>query len=326
MFEPDDLSYTSNEYLNVTDDKTNLIIDLLKLVTNQEIKNIKQIKNSGLKSINYEVSAFKRKFIIKSRFNDDLEFVNLEKEASLAERLFNNQIPVTMPLKINNTYTLKKNKLSWQIFDYVDGCELKNPEQFYDAGVCHARLFKCLDLNDDTKTDNQKIFRNNILPQLEKIKLKKFKIEQNTIHLLQGWLEYNTDYEAVTHTDLHPKNIIFNNKGVRSILDFEDVKTYPVSSSFGFSAYKLGRELIRKLSLNKSEWTKILENWLDNVNQIDEKLSFTKRQLGIGALFRIFENIHYCIKFTQKNNKNQFIFEMKKQIRSITETKWMYDL
>ena len=326
MFEEDDLSKHHNDYLEVDFTTKYQINDIFRKIIGEKPNSIKMIKGYGIKSLNYEINTLKDKFILKSRSGTQSNYSDLEKEGQIAFLLKKNNIPVSVPIRINDKFTFRKYNNNWQIFNYIEGVPLKNEKQFISVAYWHASLFKVLNKSKTKYLKPNKIQFKKIIEMIKLYFPDDYIGYEKLITYSLPLLDEILNFNSITHSDLHPKNLILDNEKVLSIIDFEDVKSYPINSSFGFSSYKLGRELIRKNNMSKLEWIKSLEKWIDCTSSVDNKLSFTIPKLGLGCIYRVLDNLGYAIEHLQYRDNLEFEYAIRKQSRSLLELEWMFNL
>lgn len=141
---------------------------------------------------------------------------------------------------------------------------------------------------------------------------------------LQKVADHRLSIESQTlpmHMDYHPLNLLMKDSKVVCILDFEHVKSYPVSAGLGFAGYKLIRQAMVIDEIREQEFLRpsLLGRWLQEWQREFPGNSFTPIQIGLGARYRVLHLISFILQSWLKQNDERFNYDLEKQLCSLYE-------
>jgi len=126
---------------------------------------------------------------------------------------------------------------------------------------------------------------------------------------------------SFTHADYHPMNLLLKEGNLVCILDFEDLKVYPLLSALGFGAYKLIRQMLVN---NGPEEVKVLSPglvncWIDGWRRSFSHDKVTAHELAVGAKYRVLESIRVILHNYLQRGDSRCNYDLAKQIGSLFE-------
>lgn len=205
---------------------------------------------------------------------------------------------------------------------------------FFNGSILHLR--KLLSLLDKFNYSQERLSRLRGLPSpllnwcpVEKIKLLRKVIRDGASHDLSGFaldvLEQaekfylnnmgliNVEDLSVSHFDLHPHNIIFNDLNSISVIDLETVGYFPIKIANSFSIYKAMRKSIANLGLGKLELLRELDSFELSCDEI-----------RVNSLFEVHRRILIILEscFLDKVEKRNY--DLQKQVSSLSEIEFIF--
>jgi hypothetical protein len=106
-----------------------------------------------------------------------------------------------------------------------------------------------------------------------------------------------------------------------AILDFEDLKIYPVAAASGFAALKLIRQVL--VNHRPEEWAvegrKLASVWLEAWSRHMPDYPLTVSAIGRGAEYRVLGLLHLMFDGWLRNQDVRYNFDFPKQMGSLLE-------
>lgn len=308
------------------------------------VSSVQRICNAGILSVNYFVEAENLRFVFKARPSIDGVSMRFSHEIALALRLRAGGLPVPDALLTQaGQYVYEASGSIWGCFRHSTGAyfqghlgELKAAARSYAAltlalreqssrlgEFVEGRLIADLAAMVITTTDPPDhdrtmavLFNRHREELLQVIEL---------VTLAQESLEAQCQ---VMHTDFHPLNVLMHNGRVSAILDFEDVKLYPVAGASGFAAYKLIRQSLVNVPAGDCirEAQRLVDCWLAEWSRLMDSHTLDSHTLGLGALYRVLGLLHLMFDAWLRRGDNRFNFDFQKQMVGLREICIIFDL
>ena len=306
---------------------------------------IKAFDHAGILSKNYLVEISDQIFVLKARPGVDCVADRLEIEVVLAERLLAMGVPVPSALRSKNgQYAVEAFGSSWVCFRHCAGMYFQGlPGELEIAARGFANLSAVLrslppligkfadegllveDLADMVRSTPvppshdvtmgffYSLHRDALLRVISRIATARPMIERHI---------------QVMHTDYHPLNILLQDGKLVAILDFEDIKPYPIAAASGFAAYKLIRQTLVSVPAGNRACVarSLVDQWIIDWSSHLPDLPMTTHALGEGALYRVLGLLHRMFDAWLRKKDNKFNFDFSKQIGSLYEISMIFDL
>ena len=303
-----------------------------------------RFETQGLLSENFLVKTKAGQKVVKWRKGGTQTRERLVKELELTEKVGNLGLQVSVPLKnSSNQYVHSDSNNCFACFDFIEGDYFKgSEEEMISAANGFSKFTKALE-----KVNTERIYKNHYKGSISCLK----KLLQGTEYPATGTqtdkriyfenrkfllgktnkLEVKIDQLKtdirLCHTDFHPLNLLFDPDGtLKSILDFEDVKPYPLMASLGFACYKLTRQFMSELSVSEQRSCSelCLRIWETEWKKIHSFDGCFKEKLREGATLRVLELIQVILEQWFKRGNLKLNFDLQKQIRSLYEIDFIY--
>ena len=267
------------------------------------IKNFKTIQSNKINSINYLINTTRRKYVLHN-YLEKLSSQKIEKICQIINFCAKNKVKVSKPIIQNDgNYTDFKNRVF--LTEYYKRMPYKGTErEIIDAAKNLANLHKALKkssivYNFKTNEKYYKILTEKEFQKINSIILKKKKkysldklILQN-ISFIQKILKHSSNNlnsisklkfkKQLMHYDFHPGNVIFNNKKLVSIIDFNSMKMGLILEDVAFGSFRFAllnsrsiKDISRKIELFTETYN---ENNEINENYHQYLQSFLRREL-----------------------------------------------
>lgn len=135
---------------------------------------------------------------------------------------------------------------------------------------------------------------------------------------------------GIMHTDFHPLNILVRQGRVDTVMDLEGLGEIPLVAGLGYCGYKLIRELLvnrkrhGRWPVDPGEVDDLTARWLAGWQSEFPQSDVTKTTLLAGAGYRILFHIHRILHLVCRRNDESFLYDLPKQIRSLTEIRFVF--
>ena len=308
------------------------------------ITSIMRIGNAGILSANYLVEAENRRLVLKARLSGNGVSVRLSQEIALAARLKAAGLPVPQALLTPQgkcVYELFGSV--WACFQYCTGNYFQGHLGELEASaISYAALAFALredsprlgkfsegkliaDLATLVLTTTNPPDYDPVMATLYRRHREELLQVIDLVTLKQEFLEAQCQ---LMHTDFHPLNVLMENGRVSAILDFEDVKLYPVAAASGFAAYKLIRQSLVGMPVagRMREAERLVDCWLTEWSRLMASQTLNRHALGEGALYRVLGLLHVMLDAWLRSGDNRFNFDFQKQMDSLREIGIIFDL
>lgn len=346
LFLPNNLSRSGIDLMKVDARVNAQVRDVMRRSFGySDLVSIQAIGNAGILSANYFVTTTELGLIVKARPGVGRVARRLEKEAALTKQLLALGIPVPCALASSNgRYVVEAFGSSWGCFRHVLGNYFQGrPGELLAAARGFAALSAALresaplpgaaadegalveDLGemvratpippryDETMAVLYSAHRNALLGVIDRVLKARLMIESCT---------------QVMHTDYHPLNILLQEGQLTAILDFEDIKSYPVAAASGFAAYKLIRQALVSVPATERirEARDLVALWIMECSSHLPDLSLSVRVLGEGALYRVLGLLQRMFDAWLRKRDTRFNFDFLKQMGSLYEIEMIFNL
>lgn len=346
LFLPNNLSRAAVELMPVDVVLESQVRDVLRNgFGRSQISSVKAVTNAGILSSNFVVQDGVGMLVVKARPGLGAVGGRLEREIALADRLRVSGIPVPSALGlVDGRHVVEAYQASWTCYQYCAGTYFQGlPGQLQAAACGYARLSAALRdhapdwddgfseamLIDDLyalvretpapPTDDRDMaalylaHRDELLRVIARVAVARETWEENCM---------------VMHTDYHPLNVLMDGERLSAILDFEDIKRYPVAAGSGFAAYKLIRQtLVRMAGAERPRQAQSLANiWIREWSRHLPELPLNARALGEGALYRVLGLLQLMFDAWLRKRDTRFNFDFPKQMGSLYEIGMIFDL
>jgi Ser/Thr protein kinase RdoA (MazF antagonist) len=309
------------------------------------IDSIQMIGNAGILSTNYFVKVAGQRLVLKSRPGRDEVALRLEFETALAEQLLAQGIPVPVALaSTNGGHVVECSGSSWACFHHCAGTYFQGfPGETEVAAHGYANLSAALrkiaPLSGDAAnegalvTDLAEMVRATPVPPTNDAMMAALYLTHrepllNVIDHITAARPVIESQIQVMHTDFHPLNILMEYGRLTAILDFEDIKPYPVAAANGFAAYKLIRQALVRVPAaeREREARNLVLQWLTEWSRLMPSQTLDSHTLGMGALYRVLGLLHLMFDAWLRRGDNRFNFDFQKQMGSLREIGLIFDL
>lgn len=309
-----------------------------------DVTSVMSICNAGILSANYLVETGNRRFVLKARSIGGGVAERMTQEIELALRLSARGLLVPHALLThNNNYIYEAHGSVWACFRFCAGNYFQgHPGELEVAASNYAAL--TLALREEGPSLGE-FAESKLIDKLTSmvrattnppdydptmaVLYKRYRDE--LLHVLDHVSKVQESLEAqcqVMHTDFHPLNVLMNNGQVSAMLDFEDVKPYPVAAASGFAAYKLMRQsmVVVPRELRFLEAERMVNCWLTEWSKLFDSQALDRRKLGMGALYRVIGLLHLMFDAWLRQGDSRFNFDFQKQMSSLREISFIFDL
>lgn len=267
LFELDIFSQSTPKWNKAPMSLVNELSPILEQLTPSIKDNKINIEYSGaleLNSTNYRVSTFEKKFVLK-KWSKEKDFKNIQSIEKLTYYLKERNIPVADILPFKDGETIMKGKSNfWTYSNFKSG-------EFYSGKKDQLKQVSILTAKTATSLYN---IPDRIYP-VKEIKyemgdifmvFKRFSEIRNQWNFLFGsktfnfldthWdnlikqcnvfksLKINCGPASLSHYDMHPHNLLFQENSPSCLLDLESIVKIPIGFSVAYSALKQCRQYI----------------------------------------------------------------------------------
>lgn len=311
----------------------------------ETIDSIQTVDNAGILSTNYFVKVVGQRLVLKSRPGLNEVALRLEFEAVLAEQLLAQGIPVPVALaSTNGGHVVECFGSSWACFrhcagTYFQGFPGETEVAAHGYAILSAALRKIAPFSGGAAnqgalvTDLAEMVRATPVPPTNDAMMAALYLTHrepllNVIDHITATRPVIESQIQMMHTDFHPLNILMEHGRLTAILDFEDIKPYPVAAANGFAAYKLIRQaLIRVPAAERErEARKLVLQWVTEWSSQLPDLGCSVRALGEGALYRVLGLLQLMFDAWLRKSDTKFNFDFQKQMGSLREIGIIFDL
>jgi len=324
MFKPDLFSTKSPVWRKMEKEKNHFFSPILRSIFKKLNLDEIEIEYSGaleINSSNYKIVFDKKKILLK-RWDFNINEVEIKKIISLQLYLWRNIGLTAKPKKfLNNSYIYKNKNNIFTISEFVEGVYFQGSiPELKNSAISIAKLTNILqelprslypsngsEFNfQETKTvvkeirkrknewqdifgkgDNQ-LLRNN------------WDFIENALHLTKDFKLNFVDKQPI-HFDLHPHNLLFNNKKISAFLDYDAIKNFNVFSALSFASLKLCRQSV---SVNSLEDIQTIKNTF--LNELKNHLYLKKDSFDdiyFYSTAEVLRRITIIFKLNLENNK-----------------------
>ena len=260
IFQPDVFSNSMPAWTEGESLLSNTISDILACLPGRYHLMETSIKSSAsleVNSTNIQFISNDQKYLLK-KWNCYADCQHAEGILKLMESLKGTNIPISAPLKFSNgKYIHYQSQSAWSIFPFVEGNyfsgkgnELNLASEYttrlmVELGkldmkqypIKHGRKYLTykdlviLNNMENIRYDWHNIFGDNIAAILE----------DEWSNIIEEWdrlygYELYAGEQQISHTDLHPYNILTMNRKIVALLDFDSCKITPVGYSLAYAA------------------------------------------------------------------------------------------
>lgn len=308
------------------------------------IKSVFCIGNAGVLSKNYLIESENRRLVLKARSVYDGLSSRMSEEIVLTSRLKASGLPVPDALlALEDKYVYEAFGSVWACFRYCTGNYFQGHSGELEAAASsYAALSYALRQNsvglgefDEGRIISdlaELVFSTTNPPDCDPMMAALYlRHREELLQVIELVTVAQESLEArcqLMHTDFHPLNVLMDDRRVSAILDFEDVKVYPVSAASGFAAYKLIRQSLLGVPAcgRLSEARKLVDCWLMEWSTVMASQHLNMRALGEGALYRVLALLHLMMDAWLRRGDHRFNFDFQKQLVSLREIRVIFDL
>ncbi len=311
----------------------------------ETINSFSRIGNSGILSSNYLLSMDGFCVVLKARPSGDGVSMRLTNEIKLFINMYAKGLAVPKPFRtLRGSYVFKAFESEWSCYHHCSGTYFYGyPGELEAAAQSYTDLTQALSnankewqgqyIEGKLVKDLAALVYNSPNPPTEDRVMGKFyhAHRDELLKLIDQVIEEQPMIEShcqVMHTDFHPLNILMKNGCVNAILDFEDVKVYPVTAASGFAAYKLIRQSLVGIPSEERlpEAQRMVNYWMMKFRSVIKCQPLEPRTLGMGALYRVLGLLHTMLDAWFRRGDTKFNFDFPKQMGSIREIRIIFDI
>ncbi|NDF47858.1 MAG: hypothetical protein EB158_06660 [Nitrosopumilaceae archaeon] len=306
-------------------EQNNLIDYLNTNYQNLGIYKIKKIKHTDINSINFLVESKSGNYVLHSY--DSLNAKRTEKICRILYRCKQNNANVSEPI-LNNKNRFIDTRRKLYLTKFYDGNFFSNSSgQLCDLAKNIAQLHKVLktikaNITADNNQKYYKLLSNKEFEAITRLANKKLysydKLISKNIRLLNSVTEYlkNTDhvrkYSQLIHSDLHPKNVLFNNSKLAVILDFGAMRKGSPIEDIAFTSFRFSLFANQQNTDIKNTMKKFLKIYL-SFNKL--KIEFEDEEYFLKKM--ILQRINYIVRNRYFDNSNLWISDTQKHLSSL---------
>ena len=338
LFQPDDLSAARPPLTEPGPDAHAAAMHVLRrqFAVAGDIR-LLEFPGSGAVNENFLVDAGGRRLVLKRRHPPKSN--RLEFELRIAELAHRRGVPVAPVVETasGDLVARSPDARAWALFEFVEGGHFQGgPAETEDAASVFARLvidstdapaqhderWDPLDVGSLRSLLDQASARGDALGDTCS---EHGSVVANALDAVEADRESLERELAYIHTDYHPLNLLLRDGQVVCVLDFEDVKEYPVVAALGFGAYKLLRAAIASGRLDDSNRAGAIQSWLDRWHERSVGPEVSGADLGRGARYRVLDLIALILRSCLLEDDHRFAYDLPKQLRSLREIDVLFE-
>ena len=289
-------------------------------------RNYKLINAQNINSINYLINTSKQKFVLRT-FSNNSQINKMEKICEIMDFCVTNDAKVYRPIKTNDgTFVIPREKAF--LTEFYTGTHFSGSEkEIISVAKALARLHKTLEAvkiqyNFRTNQSYYKIITDaeikKIIGLLKKktdpIDIKINKKMPYIIERIQNISKKTTDSKIkhhLIHHDLHPGNIIFQNKNVNVIIDFNSMRKGYRIEDVGFAGFRFAEQHSTTKDMIKNK----LNLFCNTYNKENELSSKELENLSVLLEKKFLGRISYVLRKRYFRNDNSWIVDFDKNIK-----------
>ena len=289
-------------------------------------RNYKLINAQNINSINYLINTSKQKFVLRT-FSNNSQINKMEKICEIMDFCVTNDAKVYRPIKTNDgTFVIPREKAF--LTEFYTGTHFSGSEkEIISVAKTLAKLHKTLEIvkiqyNFRTNQSYYKIITDaeikKIIGLLKKktdpIDIKINKKMPYIIERIQNISKKTTDSKIkhhLIHHDLHPGNIIFQNKNVNVIIDFNSMRKGYRIEDVGFAGFRFAEQHSTTKDMIKNK----LNLFCNTYNKENELSSKELENLSVLLEKKFLGRISYILRKRYFRNDNSWIVDFDKNIK-----------
>ena len=290
-----------------------------------KFRNYKLINAQNINSINYLINTSKQKFALRT-FGNNSQINKMEKICEIMDFCVTNNAKVYRPIKTTDgTFVIPGEKAF--LTEFYTGTHFSGSEkEIISVAKALAKLHKTLEAvkiqyNFRTNQSYYKIITDaeikKIIGLLKKktdpIDIKINKKMPYIIERIQNISKKTTDSKIkhhLIHHDLHPGNIIFQNKNVNVIIDFNSMRKGYRIEDVGFAGFRFAEQHSTTKDMIKNK----LNLFCNTYNKENELSSKELGNLSVLLEKKFLGRISYILRKRYFRNDNSWIVDFDKNI------------
>lgn len=277
LFKPDNFSVSEIKYKS-TDYDQKLFDDILVRYFNQfEIKEVLRLDRNEINSENYQIvftADGKNKRLLLRRYKNLQDKTQIDFYLELTRELNKRNVPVgEVALALDGGFSVAHGGDVYALFEFIDAQYFSRSEAQLAAvgraiGEMHRALNelpaifkeKILELSKKGKSYFNKVPVYDLVDFQKIEKIIKDRAELNAIDELvlaslsrcfevcREVVSRRNEWEKIpgqlTHSDLHPHNVLFSGDNVAAIIDFDSIRVSTQARDAAFALYRFGRQFL----------------------------------------------------------------------------------
>ena len=343
LFQPNDLSRLKPELIKVSDarlcQEIGLVLRTAYDVLDLSAIEVCRVAGANIVSQNLLVRLGDRMNFLKCRRGIGAQ-PRLAEEATLATRVLERGVRAPRVIRSNSgAFVTVLNETCWVLFDFQDGSYFRGEGRELDsAAEQFGKLTKAAqELAQGSSCQpaaSELVFLEELEGLLAEIAAARH-LDPAVTNLctrhrhvilkhLQDVRAHRSVVEAeamLLHLDYHPMNLLMDYGEVACILDFEDVKVYPVLAALGWGAYKLIRQMMVLPEIRAQEFRSpsLVNRWLSGWHMSFPEARVSHTALGLGARYRLLAIIHGILEAYVRRGDERSNYDLAKQLGSFDE-------
>ena len=338
LFQPNDLSRAA-VYREVIGDEAEWARSVLSnWIAPNTARMIDRLEHRDTDAAHFRVSGNERCLFLKGR-RILPDGPSLEREVKIAAWLAGKDIKVPKPHRTPaDAAVIANSGWAWALFDFVEGSGFTGADGELESAA--RELSRLTHIGRDWHEYYRHPTARDLFSDLDGLIAKAHAVDwvrrlvaahsepvrQSSARVLMRLAEIEGNI-TLTHVDFHPRNMIVANGHVQSILDFEDVKPYPLLAAVGFAAFKLIRQVAahrRQPGLTKLFFVEQCDIWQKSWSMFPNT-AIAKSDLADGARYIVLQLIHFILDAHIVKADDRYLDDLEKQLLSLSEIVEIFD-
>jgi hypothetical protein len=258
---------------------------------------------------------------------------SIEREVRVAGWLYENGVKVPKPLVARTgAQAIRHLGWAWSIFDFVEGDGFSGAAGELDSAVREfsrlayvGRAWKEDYVHQPVRNLIAEIVDLISRPQVSAWVAELISIHGDDVREAVSRVVNCADVIerniGLTHVDFHPRNMIVANGEIKSLLDFEDVRLYPIQAASGFAAFKLIRQVAayHRNCVTKAFLTEQCAIWRRGWREFSQDADIADSELADGARYIVLQLIHFILSAHIVKADDRYLDDLEKQLLSLAE-------